>query len=158
MTDTYTQEQIVRKLRKSMIVSELPPMEITAEDRANAKTDMHALAVNRRSLLSFCTFLATRERQLTAALAKVRELEQEVATTRTYSHETVRALVDHRDARIARLEQELATLRTAAEGMEKALERYFNTLSDDCGDHCTNNCRECQARAALAAYREAVGR
>lgn len=112
-----------------MIVSELPPMEITAEDRANAKTDMHALAVNRRSLLSFCTFLATRERQLTAALARVRDLEQEVAR-----------------------------LRIAAEGMEKALERYFNTLSDDCGDHCTNNCRECQARAALAAYRKAVGR
>ena len=61
-------------------------------------------------------------------------------------------------AACVKMAEELLALRTAAEGMEKALERYFNTLSDDCGDHCTNNCRECQARAALAAYRKAVGR
>lgn len=52
-----------------------------------------------------------REDQLRTAFQRVRELEQEVATMRTYSHETVRGLVDHRDARIADLEQELARLR-----------------------------------------------
>lgn len=125
-----------------MIVSELPPMEITAEDRANAKTDMHALAVNRRSLLSFCTFLATRERQLTAALARVRDLEQE-----------------------------LATLRTAAEGMEKALDGLMDLFCDPSpfyikklGSPITNGDQDridnafVVGQEALAAYRKAVGR
>lgn len=76
-------------------------------------------------------------------------LRTELAEMRTYSHETVRGLVDHRG-------KEIVALRAASEGMEKALERlqdcdWVITLPDR-----MDAVREI-ARTALEAYRKVKG-
>lgn len=98
--------------------------------------------------------------KLAAALAEVARLKEEKALAAGILQRSASEVMKFLSCKdnLKKAQSKLRALQASHDRLIHALRRYYNPLSDDCGDHCTHNCRECEARAAIAAAEELRGK
>lgn len=120
-----------------------------------AKAVIELLEAERAKVAALMGTVESQKQTHDALVKRCRELGEELAEMRTYSHETVSGLVKHRDERIAKLEAQNCRMRGCLnrlnyERFVKEGHVYKHELLHDSKTLKNKDCLQCQIDQALS--------